>query len=166
MVLSDKRGTGVRVFRLFVVLLTTLYLSLYFIAPVHADPESVLAGCGMTVETETEDPNSWEKSEPAPFAIKIRFDEDYEVLTRKDTKNWRRLTPAGYYIWDNEPVREYLNTLKEKYDSETGKVSFDTHRGVHMVFKSQQCGWHMNIDSTLERLKEDVDDGKKVTNPA
>ena len=168
MIFSDKHSAGIGRFRIFMVLLTTIYLSLYFSATVLAGSDSVLAGCGVadSVETETEDPNSWANSEPAPFSIKIRFDEDYEVLTRKDTKNWRRLTPAGYYIWDNEPVREYLGTLKEKYDSENGKVSFDTHRGVHMVFKSQQCGWHMNIDASLDRLKEDVDDDKKVTNPA
>ena len=130
--------------------------------------DQVLAGCGVndTYETETEDPNSWANSEPAPFSIKIRFDEKYEVLTEKDTADWRRLTKAGYYIWDSRPVREYFATLKEKYDTEPGKVSFDTHRGVHMVFKSEQCGWHMNIEDSVTRLKEDVGKGRKVTNPA
>ena len=133
-----------------------VYLLLSLVTPLRAEADQVLAGCGVndTYETETEDPNSWSNSEPAPFTIKIRFDEKYETVTEKDSAEWRRLTPAGYYIWDSVPVREYFSKLKEKYDSEEGKVKFDTHNGVHMVFKSSQCGWHMNLDMTVSRLEE------------
>ena len=168
MVFSDKQRSGRAVYRLLPVIFITLYLALGFIMPVFADQEFVLAGCGIgeEAETETEDPNSWDRSQPAPFAVKIRFDDQYEELTEEDTKDWRRLTPAGYYIWDDEPVTEYLGTLKEKYDTEPGRVVFDTHLGVHMVFRSSQCGWHMNIDASLKRLKEDVEKERKITNPA
>lgn len=164
--LSDLCGG--RWIRLAALSLITAYMCLSLLMAAFAEGEVVLAGYGATgtLETETEDPNSWENSKPAPFDVKIRFDEEFEELTKKDTKNWRRLTPAGFYIWNEEPVREYFSTLKEKYDSENGKVKFDTHRGVHMVFKSQQCGWHMNIDMTLDRFEEAVDDGKEIADPA
>ncbi len=168
MTIFQKNSTRNGVFRIFAVLLIIAYLLLTAVSPTRLQADNVLAGCEVsgTFETETEDPNSWEKSESAPFSIRIRFDEKYEVLTKNDTKDWRRLTPAGYYIWDNDPVTEYFNTLKEKYDSETGKVNFDSHRGVHMVFKSQQCGWHMNIDATVKRFEEAVDKGEKIADPA
>ncbi len=122
-----------------------------------------LAGLGAK---EAEDPNGWYNAEPAPFSIKIRFDDEYETLSRIDTKDWRRLTPAGYYIWDDEKVRGYLQILKEKYDSEVGKVSFTTHDGVRMVIESDNCGWHMNIDMSLTNLEQGADNGLEEIEPA
>ena len=167
MKMSDRYTDQSRIFQFLTMVLLIACLLATGVFGMSAQAEYVLAGYGSGgAETETEDPNSWEKSEPAPFTIRIRFDEDSEVLSTKDTEDWRRLTPAGYYIWNDEPVIAYFNTLKEKYESGTGRVSFDSHRGVHMVFKSDQCGWHMNVDASVSRLKEAVDKGRKVTDPA
>ncbi len=142
------------------IVLLLLTLGLY---AVPARAEDALAGYGSN---QTEDPNSWVNSKPAPFHIKIRFDEEYEELTEKDTKDWRRLTPAGYYIWDDEPVCEYLETLKKKYDTESGKVSFTTHKGVKMMISSTNCGWHMNIEMSRINLEEGADKELEEVDPA
>jgi hypothetical protein len=126
--------------------------------------EDALAGYGASEQTE--DPNSWENSKPAPFSIRLCFDDKYEKLTERDTKEWRRLTPAGYYIWDNDPVTEYLESLKRKYDTEMGTVSFTTHKGVKMMISSQNCGWHMNVEMTRSNLEEGADNGEEVIDPA
>ncbi len=131
---------------------------------VKAQAEDALAGFGAPEQTE--DPNSWENSEPAPFSMKIRFDEYYEKLTEKDTEDWRRLTPAGYYIWDHELVSQYLETLKKKYDTEMGNVSFTTHKGVKMMISSQNCGWHLNVEMSRINLEEGADKGEKIIDPA
>ena len=131
---------------------------------VKAQAEDALAGFGAPEQTE--DPNSWENSEPAPFSMKIRFDEYYEKLTEKDTEDWRRLTPAGYYIWDHELVSQYLETLKKKYDTEMGNVSFRTHKGVKMMISSQNCGWHLNVEMSRVNLEEGADKGEKIIDPA
>ena len=130
--------------------------------------EEIIAGLGFegVMEAETENPNSWENSEPAPFTVKIRFDEDYEQLTRKDTKKWRRKTPAGYYLWNDELVTAYFKGLKVKYDSAIGEVSFTTHLGEKMLMESDNCGWHMNIDVTKSRFEDAVDAGEKIVDPA
>ena len=98
--------------------------------------------------------------------MKIRFDDKYEKLTKEDTEDWRRLTPAGYYIWDHDRVSEYLETLKNKYDTELGVVSFTTHKGVKMMISSQNCGWHMNIEMSRINLEEGADKGETVVDPA
>ncbi len=131
---------------------------------VKVQAEDALAGFGAPEQTE--DPNSWENSEPAPFSMKIRFDEYYEKLTEKDTEDWRRLTPAGYYIWDHELVSQYLETLKKKYDTEMGNVSFTTHKGVKMMISSQNCGWHLNVEMSRINLEEGADKGEKIIDPA
>ena len=131
---------------------------------VKAQAEDALAGFGAPEQTE--DPNSWENSEPAPFSMKIRFDEYFEKLTEKDTEDWRRLTPAGYYIWDHELVSQYLETLKKKYDTEMGNVSFTTHKGVKMMISSQNCGWHLNVEMSRINLEEGADKGEKIIDPA
>lgn len=123
--------------------------------------DDALAGFGAP-----EDPNSWGNSKPAPFSVKIQFDDKFEELTEEETKDWRRLTPAGYYIWDHEPVCAYLESLKSKYDTEMGSVSFTTHKGVKMMISSQNCGWHMNIEMSKINLEEGVDDGKEIIDPA
>ncbi len=153
-------GTVIR--RVLVLILVLSMVLGVAVRPVWAD--DALAGYGATVETE--DPNSWENSKPAPFSIKIRFDEDYETLTEAQTKKWRRLTPAGYYIWDDELVCDYLETLKKKYDSEMGNVSFTTHRGVKMVIASSNCGWHMNIEMSRINLEEGADNSLDEVDPA
>lgn len=145
-----------------ILLILTLSLALgLFALPTWA--EDALAGYGSK---QTEEPNSWSNSKPAPFSVKIRFDEYYEELTEKDTKEWRRLTPAGYYIWDDDLVLEYLETLKKKYDSETGNVSFTTHKGVKMMIASTNCGWHMNLEMSRINLEEGVDNELKEIDPA
>ena len=131
---------------------------------IPAQADDALAGFGAPEQTE--DPNSWENSEPAPFSIRIRFDDKYEKLTKEDTEDWRRLTPAGYYIWDNEAVTDYLESLKDKYDSENGIVSFTTHNGVRMKISTPNCGWHMNIEMSRINLEEGADKGEKIIDPA
>ena len=150
------------------LLMIAMVLAASSAVPFACHAEEVIAGLGFegVMTAETEDPNSWENSEPAPFTVKISFDEDFEQLTRKDTKNWRRLTPAGYYIWDHEKVGAYFKGLKVKYDSAVGEVSFTTHRGEKMLIESQNCGWHMNIDVTRSRFEEAVDAGEKIVDPA
>ncbi len=148
--------------RVLAVLIVFCMILGIFVHPVWAD--DALAGYGATEQTEN--PNSWENSEPAPFHIKICFDEDFETLTEKDTEDWRRLTPAGYYIWDDELVCEYLEKLKKKYDSEMGNVSFTTHSGVKMMIASSNCGWHMNIEMSRINLEEGADKELEVVDPA
>ncbi len=134
--------------------------------------EDALAGFGApeqtegSVQTETEDPNSWENSEPSLFHVKIRFDKDFEELKEKDTKGWRRLTPAGYYIWDDSKVTAYFEELKKKYDTEMGVVSFTTHNGKKMMISTDSCGWHMNVEMSKDWLKEAVDAGEEIVDPA
>jgi hypothetical protein len=126
-----------------------------------------LAGYGSQEEEQTEeDPNSWGNSKPAPFHIKIRFDEKFEELDEEDTKDWRRLTQAGYYIWDNDLVCAYLEGLKKKYDTEMGNVSFTTHKGVKMMISTPNCGWHMNIEMSRINLEDAADKGEEIVDPA
>ena len=159
------RGTMKRTKRSFRTAAAVLWLiSMIFSTAFCAWADDALAGFGATPQTE--DPNSWDNSDPAPFDLRIRFDENYEELKKKDTEDWRRLTPAGYYIWDDDLVSAYLDGLKKKYDTDQGNVSFTTHKGVKMMISSQNCGWHMNIDMTRTNLEEGVDKGEKVIDPA
>ena len=157
--IEEKRSSWKN--RIFLLLIIGLIMSM-FCVKTYAD--DALAGFGAPEKPV--DPNGWDKSDPAPFSMKIRFDDKYERLTEEDTEDWRRLTPAGYYIWDHELVSEYLETLKRKYDSETGIVSFTTHKNVKMMISSQNCGWHMNIEMTRINLEEAADKGEKVIDPA
>lgn len=154
--LTEKKTHGTLLLRIILVCCLILVN-----ASAGAWADDALAGFGAP-----EDPNSWWNSEPAPFSMRIRFDEKYEVLTEEDTEEWRRLTPAGYYIWDHELVSEYLQGLKNKYDTEPGSVSFTTHKGVKMRISTQNCGWHMNIEMTRINLEEGADNKTAVIDPA
>ena len=152
---ADQIASMLLVFFLFV------FVCLYS-TRVRAD--DALAGFGATPQTE--DPNSWANSEPAPFSIKLRFDEYFEELTEEDTEDWRRKAPAGFYVWNHDKVTEYLEGLKKKYDTEVGSVSFTTHKGVKMMISTQNCGWHLNIEMSRINLEEGADSGEKVIDPA
>ncbi len=115
---------------------------------------------------EQEEKERLEKTRPAPFSIKIRFEDEYEVLTEKETKDWRLIKGDGTYVWNDEPVNAYFSDLKEKYDTKPGEVAFTTHDGIKMLIASNACGWHLNVDFSRQRLKEAVETGKEEMDPA
>jgi ABC-type multidrug transport system ATPase subunit len=51
---------------------------------IPAQADDALAGFGAPEQTE--DPNSWENSEPAPFSIRIRFDDKYDCYRNHKVK--------------------------------------------------------------------------------
>ena len=99
-----------------------------------------------------------------PFDVKIRFDDQYEVLTKADTAGWR-MVRGRRYIWDDEKVADYFQQLKEKYD-DYGNIKFITHTGQTVFIPSGNCGWQMNVDVSVQWFEEAVDSGKDVVDPA
>ena len=113
------------------------------------------------LETETE-----VVKEPAPFDVKIRFDKEYETLSKKDTALWRQLGSDQVYYWDYDRVYAYFYTLRSKYDTPSGEVRFTTHDGRHLLFTGQKCcGWQMNVDMSVEHFVQSVDLGEEVVDP-
>ena len=106
------------------------------------------------------------RERPAPFYMRIRFDDQFETLTEEDTKEWRTVKGDGIYTWNDEPITEYFNELKEKYDTPMGVVEFTTHDGEEMEIESQRCGWHMNVEFSITNLKSAVEEGKHMMDPA
>ena len=106
------------------------------------------------------------KTEPAPFHLRIRFDDTWEELTEKDTAAWCQKKGDGTFVWEDELINDYFASLKEKYDTKFGEVAFTTHDGVKMLIASNACGWHLNIDFSRQRLKEAVESGNEEMDPA
>ena len=117
-------------------------------------------------QTETENDGGWSKAINAPFSMKVRFDREYEILTEKDTDNWRRVSDDGQYLWDHDKVWQFFSGLKEKYDTPPGEDSFTTHKGVKKLFHSPNCGWQMNVEMSAQRLEEAVNNKEDVMDPA
>ena len=67
---EDQKCSGKSI--LFLLLVISLIVSMMCVT---ARADDALAGFGA--EPKPEDPNSWEKSEPAPFSMKIRFDDKF-----------------------------------------------------------------------------------------
>ena len=101
-----------------------------------------------------------------PAVVKNRFDDRAEELTPEQTGTWRGRRADGSYVWNEEPVRAYLQTLKDKYDTQPGQVAFTTHEGIKKIFESPNCGWHMNIDFNVQNLKYAVENGASEMDPA
>ena len=148
-------------------------LFLLFSAQVfQAASEEPMAGIGTDpdkVKEQIEKQEAEEKLQqttPAPFTMRIRFDDEYETLTKKDTATWRQVRGDGTYVWDDEAIGAYFAGLKEKYDTRNGEVAFTTHDGIKMLIASQACGWHLNVDFCTQRLKETLEAGKEEMDPA
>ena len=124
-----------------------------------------IAGGGIGVGSSESSGSSQSKFTPAPFTMDLTFDDKTETLTMEDTKEWRKISPAGQYVWNHDLVYAYLNTLKKKYDTPPGEVEFTTHKGRKHTFHSDNCGWHMNIDMTAEQLEACADQGETVMDP-
>ena len=105
------------------------------------------------------------KAVSAPFFIKIRLDQTYLTLDRPNTATWRSVK-NGQYRWNDIAVRSYFEALKAKYDTPVGEVVFKTHKGDVLHIKTDYCGWHMNIDMTVQLFEQAVDQGEKVFEPA
>lgn len=129
------------------------------------DQESLagLASDGKWVMDEPAD-QGWSLSQAAPFFMRIRFDRSNEMLMEDQTGMWRR-TYKGNYLWDTDAVYEYVRGLQAKYDSEPGKVTFTTHDGRQLLFDSPNCGWHMDVDQTVQALKAAAEAGEEVMDP-
>ncbi len=100
----------------------------------------------------------------APFSVKIHFDKTDETLTEKDTAGWRQQGADGY-VWNDDLVAAYFQTLAAKYDTEQGKVMFTNHAGKKYEFHTENCGWHMNIEQSVASLENGVDEGKDTVDP-
>ncbi len=101
----------------------------------------------------------------APFSMNIRFDDEMEILSESDTKMWRWTDEDGVYHWDEEKVRTYFQSLADKYDTPYGEVAFTTHAGTNRIISSDNCGWHMNLDLTIQNLKYALDQGSTTMDP-
>ena len=129
------------------------------------DAES-LAGLAANDGWKVDSPQDqgWSLSKAAPFFLKIRFDRQYEMVTEKETAMWRR-TYKNEYVWDTDAVTAYVMSLKEKYDTPVGEVSFTTHDGRALTFYTQNCGWHMNVDETVQMIKDAAVQNREVVDP-
>lgn len=137
-------------------ILAAVVLFLVLAAGQKARANEIIAGLGALEKY---------KQVSAPFTISIRFGKKSENLTESMTADWRYSMGDTIY-WRDEPIYEYFQTLKEKYDTPFGSVLFKTHKGELFKFKSDNCGWHMNVDTTVERFKEAVGEGKTQFDPA
>ena len=137
-------------------ILAAVVLFLVLAAGQKARADEIIAGLGASEKY---------KQVSAPFTISIRFGKKSENLTESMTADWRYSMGDTIY-WRDEPIYEYFQTLKEKYDTPFGSVLFKTHKGELFKFKSDNCGWHMNVDTTVERFKEAVGEGKTQFDPA
>lgn len=138
------------------IILTAIILLLVFAAGQKARADEIIVGIGASEKY---------KQVSKPFTISVRFDKKYENLTEEMTADWRYSMSDAVY-WRDEPIYEYFQGLKEKYDTPFGSVLFKTHKGEIFKFKSDNCGWHMNVDTTVQRFKEAVDEGKTEFDPA
>ena len=118
-----------------------------------------MAGYGSDGSWELDEEEINYKYEPAPFTLKLIFDDKTEWLTKKITKDWRSRREDGVYVWNDEAMDAYLDSIKGKYETQQGKVAFTTHDGINKIFDSENCGWHLNNYFTEERIKEAVETG-------
>ncbi len=130
------------------------------------DAGQSIAGYGSDGSWELEEEEINHTYEPAPFKIRLVFDDKIETLTEEDTAGWRSLREDGVYVWDEEAAFPYLESLGDKYDTEPGKVAFTTHDGISKIFDSEFCGWQMNENYTLQNIKQAVEDGETSVRPA
>ncbi len=128
--------------------------------------EDTLIGVGADPDETDAEILIRERLKPAPFYMRIRFDDSFETLREDDTQDWRSVKGDGSYVWNDEPITEYFNGLKEKYDTPMGVVAFTTHDGEELEIESQCCGWHMNVDFSIQNLKTAVESGKHMMDPA
>ena len=103
---------------------------------------------------------------PVTFSMKVRFDDEFELLSEGDTVGWCSRKQDNTYVWNDKLVNAYFELLKEKYDSPVGEVAFTTHDGVKKIFKSDNCGWHMNVAYSAQNLKYAVQNGNSEMDPA
>ena len=152
--------------------LTTVLLLFLFTGAFLAGADDAMAGMGTDPDAVKEQLEEQEKqeidsrTEPAPFEMKIRFDDTYEILTKRDTAGWRGVKKDGTYVWDDALVDAYFTELKEKYDTKNGEVAFTTHNGIKMLISSNACGWHLNVEFSRQRLEETLEAGLGEMDPA
>ena len=160
------------------------------VKPAYATTDTILAGQGAAEQfiTETEADQTQDRTETeagmeeteeavsevvkedlgedAPFRANIRFDREFEELTTEDTVGWRRVKKDGTYIWNEEKISEFFQELKEKYDTPYGQVQFTTHDGIKKLFKSDNCGWHLNVAMSVSNLEYAIEKGDVTVDPA
>ena len=141
--------------------------ALIFVQPVFGfDAGLSIAGYGSDGSWELDEEQINYRYEPAPFQLKLIFDDQVETLSKKLTASWRSLREDGVYVWQDDVIAEYLQKLALKYDTQVGKVAFTTHDGISKIFDSDCCGWHLSIPFTTQRIKDAVENGEETAQPA
>ena len=93
--------------------------------------------------------------------ITYTFGEDKVVLDGTTIKEWCEIDGTHVEL-NEEKVREFVNSLAQKYDTFGMKRTLVTHSGEELTIAKGDYGWWMNRDAETEGLIEDIKTGENA----
>ncbi len=88
----------------------------------------------------------------------IICDEEY-VINRKVLKSWLSEDENGAYCIDEAKMEAFIQKLAKARDTYGGTRKFKTNAGKTITLKTNEYGWKVNQEKSLEELKTAVAEG-------
>ncbi len=85
-------------------------------------------------------------------------EKDY-VIDRNVLKSWLIKDENGAYCIDDAKMKEFIQKLAKERDSYGGTRQFKTKEGKTITLKTNEYGWKVNQEKSLEELVKAVADG-------
>ncbi len=85
-------------------------------------------------------------------------DEAY-VIDREVLKSWLSKDENSAYCIDDAKMEEFIQNLAKERDTYGGTRKFKTNAGKTITLKTNEYGWKVNQEKSLEKLKKAVADG-------
>ncbi len=85
-------------------------------------------------------------------------DEEY-VINRNVLKSWLSEDENGAYCIDDTKMAEFIQKLSEERDTYGGTRKFKTNAGKTITLTTNEYGWKVNQEKSLEELKNAVESG-------
>ena len=95
--------------------------------------------------------------------ITYDFEDRTEVVDALVIKDWLYKDAEGVWQVNEDKAGEYVQTLKNKYDTFGRKREFQTSLGKTVTLKGGDYGWVIKKKTTVEELVAAIKEGKEAT---
>lgn len=90
------------------------------------------------------------------------FDDNIETVDGDTIKEWLKINDDLDVEFNKENVKEYINTLCEKYNTVGKEREFKTSSGKNIIIKGGHYGWKIDSDEETNALIENIEKGQNI----
>lgn len=123
--------------------------------------------CYLTAEVTKDDSSITKVIEKVDSAtnltITYKFGEDTEVIDSKKISSWVTFDEDYNISFEDAKIKQYVKNLASKYDTYGMKRKFKTTSGEEISINSGILGWQIDVDKTVEEIKEFISAGEDIT---